>query len=77
MANIAMLGTGLIGMFYTMSLQAKRGRDQIVVVCAKSDDEVKVFCREVAHPQLDDEHRRSSAASRCRCRDCGPAELSS
>jgi predicted dehydrogenase len=38
-----MLGTGLIGMFYTMSLQAKRGRDEIVVVCARSEDKTKAF----------------------------------
>lgn len=43
MANIAMLGTGLIGLFYTMSLSTKRGRDKISVVCAKNDDETKAF----------------------------------
>jgi len=28
MANVAMLGTGLIGMFYTMALGGKRSRDR-------------------------------------------------
>ena len=43
MANIAMLGTGLIGMFYTMSLTAKRGRDKIVVVCGNNPDKTQAF----------------------------------
>ena len=34
MANVAMLGTGLIGLFYTMSLHGKRSRDRVVVVRA-------------------------------------------
>ena len=43
MANIAMLGTGLIGSFYTTTLLGKRGRDKIRVVCAKSEEETKAF----------------------------------
>ncbi len=43
MANIAMLGTGLIGMFYTMTLTAKRGRDQIVVVCGSQPEKTQAF----------------------------------
>ncbi len=43
MANIALLGTGLIGMFYTMSLTAKRGRDNIVVVCGSQAEKTKAF----------------------------------
>ena len=50
MANIAMLGTGLIGMFYTMSLTAKRGRDQIVVVCARRADETRAFAQKWSIP---------------------------
>ena len=34
MHKIAMLGAGLIGRFYTMSLQGYRGKDEIKVVCA-------------------------------------------
>ena len=30
--KVAMLGTGLIGMFYTMSLHGQRGRDQVAVI---------------------------------------------
>ncbi len=43
MANIAMLGTGLIGMFYTMSLTAKRGRDKIVTVCGSNPEKTRAF----------------------------------
>jgi len=50
MANIAMLGTGLIGMFYTMSLTAKRGRDQIAVVCARRADETSAFAQKWGIP---------------------------
>ncbi len=34
MKKIALLGTGLIGSFYTMSLHAQRRRDQIHIVCS-------------------------------------------
>src|SRR5262245_38678609 len=50
MANIAMLGTGLIGMFYTMSLQAKRGRDKIVVVCGSNSEKTEACATEWGIP---------------------------
>ncbi len=43
MANIAMLGTGLIGSFYTTTLLGKRGRDKIRVVCGKTEAETRAF----------------------------------
>ncbi len=43
MANIAMLGAGFIGSFYTSALTAKRGRDRIVVVCGNEDGEIRAF----------------------------------
>jgi predicted dehydrogenase len=43
MAKLAMLGTGLIGMFYTMSLTAKRGRDQITTVYAQRPEATQAF----------------------------------
>jgi saccharopine dehydrogenase-like NADP-dependent oxidoreductase len=36
MHNIALLGAGLIGRFYAMSLLGYRGKDEIKVVCASS-----------------------------------------
>ncbi len=46
MHKIAMLGAGLIGRFYTMSLQNFRGKDEIKVVCAKPLEEAEKFARE-------------------------------
>jgi predicted dehydrogenase len=43
MARIAMLGTGLIGMFYTAALQGKRGRDRVVVVQGRDPERTKAF----------------------------------
>ncbi len=51
MANIAMLGTGLIGMFYTMALTGKRGRDRIGVVCGRREAEVKAFAEKYGIPK--------------------------
>lgn len=36
--SVAMLGTGLIGDFYTMTLHGQRGRDRVRVVYSRSDD---------------------------------------
>lgn len=46
MHKITMLGTGLIGMFYTMSLQAGRSRDQVSVVYSRNADRVQQFATE-------------------------------
>ncbi len=43
MAKIAMLGTGLIGTFYTTALKAKRGRDMIRIVCGSDAEETRTF----------------------------------
>lgn len=52
MHKIAMLGAGLIGRFYTMSLLKYRGQDEVKVVCAKSPDEVKKFAGEFNIPRF-------------------------
>ena len=51
MANIAMLGTGLIGLFYTMSLTGKRRRDRVVTVCGRDAGKTKAFAERwgIAH----------------------------
>lgn len=46
MHKITMLGTGLIGMFYTRSLHALRSRDQVAVVCSKTEENVRKFAQE-------------------------------
>lgn len=45
MHKVTMLGTGLIGMFYTMTIHGRRSRDQVQVVCSQTENEVKKFAR--------------------------------
>ncbi len=49
--NITLLGTGLIGMFYTMTIHGQRGRDRIRTVCAHSDEEAKAFAQKWGIPR--------------------------
>jgi predicted dehydrogenase len=46
MHKITMLGTGLIGMFYTMTLHRQRGQDRVHVVYSPTEDHVKGFAGE-------------------------------
>jgi predicted dehydrogenase len=48
--NISMLGTGLIGRFYTISLQKLPGCE-VSMVCAASEDEAKPFAEEFGIPR--------------------------
>jgi predicted dehydrogenase len=41
--SISMLGTGLIGDFYTMTLHGQRGRDRVRVVYSRSEERGKAF----------------------------------
>jgi predicted dehydrogenase len=41
--HISLLGTGLIGDFYTMTLHGQRGRDQVRVVYSRSEDRGTAF----------------------------------
>ncbi len=41
--NVAMLGTGLIGDFYTMTLHGQRNRDRVAVVYSRSEDRGQAF----------------------------------
>jgi len=43
MHNITMLGTGLIGMFYTMTLHGKRSRDKVRTVYSRNEERAKKF----------------------------------
>jgi predicted dehydrogenase len=51
MHKIAMLGTGLIGRFYTMSLQNFRGKDEIKIVCSSKLENAKKFAEEFGIPR--------------------------
>jgi predicted dehydrogenase len=39
-----MLGTGLIGDFYTLSLHGQRNRDRVEVVYSRSEERARAFC---------------------------------
>jgi predicted dehydrogenase len=43
MHKITMLGTGLIGSFYTATLLGQRSRDQVKVVCSRTIEEAQAF----------------------------------
>jgi predicted dehydrogenase len=45
MKKIALLGTGLIGTFYTMSLLGQRRRDQVHVVCSVPEESARDFAK--------------------------------
>ena len=51
MHKIAMLGTGLIGRFYTMSLLGFRGKDEIKVACAATEQDASKFAKEFNIPR--------------------------
>lgn len=46
MAKITMLGTGLIGTFYTQTLHGLRSRDRVVNVYSRSEERAKAFAAE-------------------------------
>jgi predicted dehydrogenase len=51
MARIAMLGTGLIGMFYTVALQGKRVRDEVTVVYGRDPGRTRAFAEKHGIPR--------------------------
>ncbi len=51
MHKIAILGTGLIGRFYVMSLQNFRGKDEVKVVCSSKIENAKKFAGEYGIPR--------------------------
>lgn len=55
MHKIALLGTGLIGRFYTQSLLSYRGKDEIKVVVSQRQEEAERFAREfgISRPMTD------------------------
>jgi len=46
MHSITMLGTGLIGMFYTMTLHGKRRGDRVKVVYSRSEERARAFAEQ-------------------------------
>jgi predicted dehydrogenase len=48
--NITLLGAGLIGTFYTMTIQGQRSRDHIRTICAVTEEEARAFARKWGIP---------------------------
>ena len=49
--SITMLGTGLIGDFYTMTLHGQRGRDRVRVVYSRTEDRGRAFSERWGIPE--------------------------
>lgn len=49
--KVAMLGTGLIGDFYTMTLHSKRGRDRVVVAYSRTQERGQAFSQRWGIPR--------------------------
>ena len=50
MQNVAMLGTGLIGMFYTQSLNGQRNRDRVTILQSRSEERAQQSAAEWGVP---------------------------
>ena len=48
---VTILGTGLIGDFYTMTLHGQRGRDRVQVVYSRSEERAKAFSERWSIPE--------------------------
>ena len=57
--KITLLGTGLIGTFYTMSLHGMRGRDRVHTVCASTKDSAQSFAKEWEIPNSTDDMEKA------------------
>lgn len=51
MHKITMLGTGLIGMFYTKTLHGQRSQDKVQVVYSRTEERAKKFAQEWSIPR--------------------------
>jgi len=49
--RITLLGAGLIGTFYTMTIHGRRGRDRIHTICAQTLEEAEAFARKWGIPK--------------------------
>jgi predicted dehydrogenase len=49
--KITMLGTGLIGMFYTMALHSQRGRDRVQAVYSRTEERARDFAGQWGIPR--------------------------
>ena len=73
--SITMLGTGLIGDFYTMTLHGQRGGDRVRVVYSRTEERGTGLQRTVGDSGAHDRPRGGGQPPRHRCRRDRPAEL--
>ncbi len=59
MSKITMLGTGLIGLFYTQTLHGLRGRDRIVNVYSRSRERAAQFAKDRGIPRWSNDLREA------------------
>jgi predicted dehydrogenase len=59
MAKITMLGTGLIGGFYTQTLHGLRSRDRVVNVYSRSAERARTFAKEKGIPRWSDDLKKA------------------
>src|SRR5919112_1101387 len=59
--RVTMLGTGLIGLFYTQTLHGKRGRDRVEVVYSRSQERAEEFARQFGVPRVSTDLEESIA----------------
>jgi hypothetical protein len=50
--KITLLGTGLIGQLYTMTLHGQRGRDRVHTACALTNEEARTFAEKWDKPNF-------------------------
>jgi predicted dehydrogenase len=50
--RLTMLGTGLIGLFYTQTLHGQRGRDSVHVVYSRSEERARAFATDHGIPEV-------------------------
>ncbi len=59
--RVTMLGTGLIGLFYTRTLHGQRSRDRVQVVYSRSEERARAFAREEGVPEWSTELEQAIA----------------
>ncbi len=65
MHRISLLGTGLIGMFYTMALHGQRGRDRVSLAYSRSDERAREFAEKWDIPRHTTDLRAAIEDAEC------------
>ena len=57
--NITLLGAGLIGTFYTMTVHGRRSRDRIRTICAVTEEEAEAFAKKWGIPNWTEDMKKA------------------